>query len=98
MRPIEFGRKRAFFRVIEADALANVFEAAADRERGGSEHDGVESLEQTFAQDLADVDGSRGEEDAFVAALVPVDEVFFVGFEEERQSPDESRSCGARGG
>ena len=84
-RPIEFGRERAFLCVIEADALANVFEAAADGERGGSENDGVECLEQTLAQNLADVDRSRGEEDAFVAALVPVDEIFFVGFEEERQ-------------
>ena len=45
--------------------------------------DGVELFEQALAQDLADVDGSGGEKDALVAALVPIDIIFFVGFEEE---------------
>ena len=69
--------------MVDAQALANEFEAAADGERGGSQDDGVELFEKALAQNLADVDGRGGEKHAFVAALVPIDVIFFVGFKEK---------------
>ncbi len=80
---VELGRKSIFFHVIEAKALANVFEFAADGESGGGENNGVEGFEKALAENLADIDGSGGEEDTFVAALEPVDVVFFVGLEKK---------------
>ena len=82
---VEFRRQGALFDVVEAQALANEFEAAADGERGGSQNYGVELFEKPLAQDLADVDGRGGEKHTFVAAFEPVDIIFFVGFEQEGQ-------------
>ena len=56
-----------------------------DGERGGSKNDGVEGFEQALAQNLADVDGRGGEENAFVSALKPVNVILFVGLEQEGQ-------------
>src|ERR1700761_39422 len=85
MRPVEFRRKRTFFCVIEADALADEFKAATDRERGGRQNDGVEGFEQAFAEDLANVDGSCRQKDALVATFIPIHKIFLVGFEEKRE-------------
>ena len=68
---------------VDAEPLLQKIEAAAHREGGGSEHDGIESFEEPLAQDGADVDGRRSEEHALAAAFIPIDVVFFVGFEEK---------------
>ena len=54
---IEFRRQRPLLGMIDAQALANVIESPADRQRRGSQNHGVELFEQPLPQDLAHVDG-----------------------------------------
>ena len=71
--------------MVDAQTLANVIEASADRKRGRRQDHRVEFLEQPFPQDLANIDRCRRQENSLVPPLVPVDEIPLVRFEQEGQ-------------
>src|SRR5208283_666823 len=82
---VKFGRQAAFLDVVQAEALADKFEAPADGERLGSENNRVEGFKEALAQDLTDVNRGGREEHTLVPALKPVDVILLVGLEEKRQ-------------
>src|SRR5947209_16675791 len=82
---VKFRRQSAVFGVINAQSLAHVIKSAGNGKRGGSEHNSIELLKEPFSQNLADVDGRSGHEHAFVAPLVPIHEILFVGLEQKCQ-------------
>ncbi len=75
---VELRSQRAIFGVINAQALADVIEASSNRERCGSQDDGVKLLEEVLAQNLAHVDRRGRQEYALVPPLVPIHEIPFV--------------------
>ena len=54
---LEMRRHDELARFTEAEALADVLEAALHGERGGGEYDGGNLLEDQFVEQLGDVDG-----------------------------------------
>ena len=49
--------------MLDADAAANVLEAAAHRQRRRGQDNSFEILEERLLQNLRDIDGSRLQED-----------------------------------
>src|SRR5208283_3049210 len=82
---MKFRGQAALLDVVQAEALADEFEASGNGERRGGENDRVEGLKKALAQDLADVNRGGREEYALVPALKPVDIILLVGLEEKRQ-------------
>src|SRR6266446_5973307 len=83
--PIKLRWQRSFLCVIESQALPDELEAPGDRECGGGQHDGVELFEQPGAENLTHVYRRSGQKNALASALVPVDEIAFVRFQQKGQ-------------
>src|SRR5712691_1638712 len=81
-------RQHSFSCVLQPQPLAHVFEAAADGQRGGSEHCALEFVEEASLQDGCHIDGSGLKENPGLVAVAaspfdPEHRVAVLGFHQK---------------